>query len=285
MPHLGIAHVCDKLELDAARTRMPGPVGVVMTMGALHQGHATLLRAAKARCDSVIATIFVNPLQFGPSEDFRRYPRALETDVALCADEGVDVVFVPSAAGMYPQGDASVGVDPGPLGNVLEGASRPGHFRGVLTAVAKLLHLTRPDVAFFGEKDYQQLTLIRQLVADLNFDVEIVGVPIVREPDGLALSSRNRYLSAAERAAALALSSSVYAGVARAVAGPGEVLTAAAAEFDRLQEGCEAVLHRDYLALTDPALGTAPSSGAARLLIAAHVGNTRLIDNIALTLG
>ncbi len=285
MPQARTTHVRDTAELAAVRPGMPGPVGVVMTMGALHDGHAALLRAAKASCGSVIATIFVNQLQFGPSEDFQRYPRTLEADLALCAREGADAVFTPDAAQMYPHGGALIGVDPGPLGAVLEGASRPGHFRGVLTAVAKLLHLTQPDRAFFGEKDYQQLTLIQQMSADLSFGVEIVSVPIVRESDGLALSSRNRYLSAAERGAALALSSSLHAGSARATAGPNEVLEAAVAEFDRLRDGCQTPMHRDYLALTDPALGPVPSFGAARLLIAARVGSTRLIDNIAVTLG
>ncbi len=285
MSQVETAQVRNTAELATVRTGMRGPVGVVMAMGALHDGHAALLRAARAGCGSVIATIFVNPLQFGPTEDFRRYPRTLEADLALCADVGVDAVFTPDAAQMYPEGDASVAIDPGPLGAVLEGASRPGHFRGVLTVVAKLLHLTRPDVAFFGEKDYQQLALIRQMVTDVSFGVEIVGLPIVRESDGLALSSRNRYLSSAERVAALGLSASLYAGAAWAADGPNEVLAAARAEFDRLLDGCEAVVELDYLALTDPALGPTPDSGVARLLVAARVGGTRLLDNIALTLG
>lgn len=258
---------------------------MVMTMGALHAGHATLLRAARSACETAIATVFVNPLQFGPQEDLERYPRTLQTDLQLCANEGVDAVFAPSAEQIYPKGPVMVGVDPGGLGDALEGASRPGHFRGVLTVVAKLLHLTRPDVAFFGEKDYQQLTLIRQMVTDLNWNVRVVGVPIVRESDGLALSSRNRYLSSAERVLALGLSASLYAGAASASRGADAVLEAADSEFVRLCEGSENSVSRDYLALTDPALGPAPTRGPARLLIAARIGRTRLIDNIALTLG
>ncbi|MGH3657254.1 MAG: pantoate--beta-alanine ligase, partial [Micromonosporaceae bacterium] len=177
-----------------------------MTMGALHAGHTALLDAARLGADHVICTIFVNPLQFGPNEDLATYPRTFDADLAVCADRGVDVVFAPTPDVVYRGGEPAVRVAPGPLGEVLEGASRPGFFGGVLTVVLKLLHLTRPDVAYFGEKDYQQLTLVRQMVADLDVLTEIVGVPTVREPDGLALSSRNRYLSAEERVTALALS-------------------------------------------------------------------------------
>ncbi|HEX3732532.1 MAG TPA: pantoate--beta-alanine ligase [Mycobacteriales bacterium] len=272
-------------ELTELRAVTRGRVGVVMTMGALHDGHATLLREARSRCDTVIATIFVNPLQFGVGEDLARYPRSLEADLAICADSGVDIVFTPDERQMYPSGAPAVTVDPGPLGGVLEGASRPGHFAGVLTVVAKLSHLTRPDVAFFGEKDYQQLTLIRQMAADLDLGIEVVGIPIVREADGLAMSSRNAYLSSPQRVAALALSASLYAGAAHAAGGPRDVTAAALAEFARLREGCEDILGLDYLVLTDAALAPDPSAGTARLLIAATVGNTRLIDNIGLHLG
>ncbi|NUT37433.1 MAG: pantoate--beta-alanine ligase, partial [Hamadaea sp.] len=181
-------------DLAAARAAAQGRVGVVMTMGALHEGHATLLREARKGADVLIATIFVNPLQFGPTEDFTRYPRTMEADLEVCRAEGVDVVFAPTPEVMYPHGEPAVRVDPGPLAAELEGAVRPGHFSGVLTVVHKLLSLTRADVAHFGEKDYQQLTLITQMVRDLDLGVEIVGVPTVREADGLALSSRNRYL-------------------------------------------------------------------------------------------
>jgi pantoate--beta-alanine ligase len=269
----------DRAELADARAKMTGTVAVVMTMGALHDGHEALIRAARARADEVLVTIFVNPLQFGPNEDFARYPRSLDADLAICARNGVDAVFAPEVAVVYPHGEPVVRVDPGPLATILEGATRPGHFHGVLTVVLKLLQLTRPELAFFGEKDYQQLTLIRAMVRDLDVPVEIVGVPTVREPDGLARSSRNRYLDPAQRAAALALSEALEAGAAAGVAaagdGTGAVLAAAHAALGGRVE-------LDYLALTDPDLGPAPGHGPARLLIAARVGTTRLIDNTAL---
>ncbi|MFE6778733.1 pantoate--beta-alanine ligase [Streptomyces sp. NPDC057702] len=193
----------------------PGRTAVVMTMGALHRGHASLIRAARARVGDeglVTVTVFVNPLQFGAGEDLDRYPRTLEADLEVAAEAGADIVLAPPVADVYPGGEPEVRIAAGPTGERYEGASRPGHFDGVLTVVAKLLHLTRPDVAFFGEKDAQQLALIRRMVTDLNFPVHIVGVPTVREPDGLALSSRNRYLSPAERGTALALSRALFAG-------------------------------------------------------------------------
>jgi pantoate--beta-alanine ligase len=257
-----------RAELASARNKIEGTVGVVLTMGALHDGHEALIRAAKARAEHVLVTIFVNPLQFGPNEDFDRYPRSLDRDLAICARNGVELVFAPDRAQMYPDGEPLVRVNPGPLGEVLEGASRPGFFHGVLTVVLKLFHLTRPDLAFFGEKDYQQLTLVRRMVRDTDLPVEIVGVPTVREPDGLALSSRNRYLSPEERQAALALPAALRAGAA---AGPGAALATARAELSRVDV--------DYLALTDPELGPPPAHGPARLLVAARVGATRLIDN------
>lgn len=210
-----------RAELASALASRRGTLAVVMTMGALHAGHEALLRAARERADDVIATIFVNPLQFGPNEDFDRYPRTFEADLEVCAAAGVRYVFAPSREEMYPDGEPMVRVDPGSLGEKLEGASRPGFFTGVLTVVLKLLNLIRPDVAFFGEKDYQQLTLVRRMVRDLELDVEIVG-----------------------------------AGT------PG---------------GCAARL--DYLVLTDPELGPPPATGPARMLVAAWVGTTRLIDN------
>jgi pantoate--beta-alanine ligase len=267
-------------ELAAVRAGLTGRVGVVMTMGALHAGHAALVRAARAGCDHVLATIFVNPLQFGPGEDLSRYPRTLDGDLAVCRDEGVDAVFVPAPNVVY-RGEPAIGVDPGPLGDILEGAHRPGHFRGVLTVVLKLLNLTRPDASYFGEKDYQQLTLVRRMVADLDVPTEIVGVPTVREADGLALSSRNRYLDPAGREAALALSRALRAGVAAADAGlsADKVLAAARSEL----AGAPGVT-ADYCELTDPDLGPAPATGRARLLVAARVGGTRLIDNAPLDL-
>jgi pantoate--beta-alanine ligase len=266
-----------RAELAAARAVLPGPVGVVPTMGALHEGHATLLRTARADNPSVIATVFVNPLQFGPTEDLDRYPRTLEADLEICAAEGVDVVFAPTAAEMYPTGQPLVRIDAGPLGEQLEGASRPGHFAGMLTVVNKLLNLTRADRAYFGEKDFQQLTLIRRMVRDLELDVEIIGVPTVREPDGLALSSRNRFLSAAERRSALVLSQALHEGAAHSDAE--SALRSARKILDD-----EPGVRVDYLALTGPDLGEPPAEGPARLLVAAKVGATRLIDNVPLRL-
>ncbi|MEU3963849.1 pantoate--beta-alanine ligase [Streptomyces buecherae] len=193
----------------------PGRTAVVMTMGALHAGHASLIRAARARVGDeglVTVTVFVNPLQFGAGEDLDRYPRTLEADLEIAAEAGADIVLAPPVRDVYPGGEPEVRVTAGPMGERYEGASRPGHFDGVLTVVAKLLHLTRPDVAFFGEKDAQQLAVIRRMVTDLNFPVRVVGVPTVREADGLALSSRNRYLAPAERTTALALSGALFAG-------------------------------------------------------------------------
>lgn len=262
-------------ELRAAvRAGDHGRVAVVMTMGALHEGHASLMRAARKEADVVVATIFVNPLQFGPSEDLARYPRTLEADLEVCAAEGVDVVFTPAPRVVYPDGQPAVTVQPGPLGSKLEGAVRPGHFAGVLTVVLKLLNMVGPDVAYFGEKDYQQLTLIRRMVRDLSLDVEIVGVPTVREPDGLALSSRNRYLSGEERALALGLSRALRAGARQHTVD--SVLDAAGRELSGIEV--------DYLELRDPLLGPAPAQGLARLLVAARVGSTRLIDNVELEL-
>jgi pantoate--beta-alanine ligase len=267
--------VNSRAELRATRDKLDGTVGVVLTMGALHEGHAALIRTARERADHVLVTIFVNPLQFGPAEDFDRYPRTLERDLAVCADLGVDVVFAPDRAEMYPDGEPLVRVSPGPLGEILEGASRPGFFHGVLTVVLKLFHLTRPHLTFFGEKDYQQLALVRRMVRDTDLAIEVVGVPTVREPDGLALSSRNRYLSAQQRDAALALSRALRAGAAAARGGPAggggadSVLAAARAQLP----------DADYVALTAPDLGPPPAQGPARLLVAARVGTTRLIDN------
>ncbi|MFE5732914.1 pantoate--beta-alanine ligase [Streptomyces sp. NPDC056528] len=230
----------------AARHGLPGSNAVVMTMGALHEGHATLIRAARARVGEkgfVVVTVFVNPLQFGAGEDLDRYPRTLDADLELAFDAGASVVFAPSADEVYPGGEPQVRITAGPMGERLEGASRPGHFDGVLTVVAKLLHLTAPDLAFFGQKDAQQLALIRRMARDLNFPVGIVGVETVREDDGLALSSRNRYLSAGERRTALALSRALFAGRERLAAQ--EALRARAAALpgvrDRAGDRAEAL--------------------------------------------
>ena len=264
-----------RAELAKARAELTGTVALVPTMGALHAGHVELLRHAAAGADTVAASIFVNPLQFGPGEDLDRYPRTPDADLELIGDHAV--VFAPSAAEMYPDGPPAVTVDPGPLGALLEGAARPGHFAGVLTVVTKLLGLVRPDVAVFGEKDYQQLALIRRTVADLELGVRIEGAETVRDPDGLALSSRNRFLDAAQRNQALALSRALRAGASAADQGAGLVLLAATEEL----RGVDV----DYLALRGVDLGAAPATGPARLLVAARVGTTRLIDNLPLTLG
>jgi pantoate--beta-alanine ligase len=267
-------------ELAAALDEAARPIGVVMTMGALHAGHAELLRQARSGSSTLVATIFVNPLQFGPREDLSRYPRTLDADLELCRGKGVDIVFTPPADEVYPGGTPAVQVAPGPLATVLEGASRPGHFDGVLTVVLKLLHLTRADRAYYGEKDYQQLALITAMVRDLDVPAEIIGVPTVRDPDGLALSSRNRYLSPDERTTALALSRALQAGAAAAGAGADAALAAASAIVTSTPG-----LTLDYLALTDPQLGPPPVQGPGRLLVAARVGTTRLIDNAPVLVG
>ncbi|MEU9174219.1 pantoate--beta-alanine ligase [Streptomyces sp. NPDC048420] len=224
-----------------ARTRV-GRRAVVMTMGALHEGHATLIRTAREIAGpdgEVVVTVFVNPLQFGAGEDLDRYPRTLDADLKIAEDSGADAVFAPSVDEVYPGGEPQVRISAGPMGERLEGASRPGHFDGMLTVVAKLLHLTRPDIALYGQKDAQQLALIRRMARDLNFGVEIVGVPTVREDDGLALSSRNRYLSPTERRTALALSRALFAGRDRHAAQ--EALRARAREVPATHARAEAL--------------------------------------------
>lgn len=281
-----------RAELAASRAKLDGTVGVVMTMGALHEGHEALIAAARAAVEHVIVTIFVNPLQFGPNEDFDRYPRTLADDVAICERLGVDLVFAPDRQEMYPDGPPGVRIDPGAKGAILEGASRPGFFHGVLTVVMKLLVLTRPRFAFFGEKDYQQLALITQMVRDLDVPVTVVGVPTVREPDGLARSSRNRYLSPAGRRAALGVPGALRAGVEAARQGAEREAVHAAVEaaFTVAAATSPESLELDYAALTAVDLGEPPAFGPARLLIAAWVGRgdgkpgTRLIDNMAVDL-
>ena len=273
--------------LCAARHALGSPVVLVPTMGALHQGHRTLLRRARelaGPAGGVLVSIFVNPLQFGPAEDFERYPRTLEEDVAICGEEGADVVFAPALEVMYPR-EPLVTVDPGPMGAVLEGAFRPGFFGGVLTVVMKLFQLTGPDLAVFGEKDAQQLALVRRMTADLDLGTGIVGVPIVRDPDGLATSSRNRYLSGPERRSALALPRALRAGAA-AAGGRDAVLAAAGEVLDEAAKA-EPPVAVDYLALAEPERFTPPPpgyTGPALLLVAARVGATRLIDNTPVTL-
>jgi pantoate--beta-alanine ligase len=272
-------------ELRDVRDGLAAPVVLVPTMGALHAGHRALLRAARAAAGpagSVVVSIFVNPLQFRPGEDLDRYPRTLDDDLAMCAAEGIRVVFAPSAADVYPGGQPEVTVDPGPMGRVFEGQFRPGFFAGVLTVVLKLFHLTRPDVAVFGEKDAQQLALVRRMVRDTSLDIAIEAVPTVRDADGLATSSRNGYLSAAERALALTMPRALRAGQARAGEGAQAVLTAAREIL--LGEPALAV---DYVALVDPRT-FAPirpgQAGPAVIVAAVTAGTTRLIDNVPVLL-
>ena len=275
--------VGDRTELEAARAAQPGNVALVPTMGALHEGHRALIRAARAAADAVVVSIFVNPLQFGANEDLARYPRTFDADLEMCAVEGVDLVFAPSTSAIYPE-QPIVTVSAGALGDVLEGAHRPGHFDGVLTVVLKLFHLTQPSLAFFGAKDAQQLVLIRRMVTDLDVPVQIVTVPTVREPDGLALSSRNRHLSPADRVAALAISRALRAGEEAAAGGaaaPAVWATAGKVLAD------EPAVDRDYVALVDPVRLvdlTADASGPALLAVAGRVGSTRLIDNVTVQL-
>ncbi|WP_067531496.1 pantoate--beta-alanine ligase [Nocardia crassostreae] len=254
-------------------------VALVPTMGALHEGHLELVRLAKRTNQVVIVSIFVNPLQFNEAADLDKYPRTLEADVELLRGEGVELVFAPSPADMYPDGPRTT-VHAGPLGDELEGAHRPGHFAGVLTVVAKLFQICLPHEAFFGEKDYQQLTLIRQLVRDLNFDLRIVPVVTVREADGLALSSRNRFLDPVQRELATTLSAALAAGRHAAAFGPDAVLKTAHEVLATAPE-----IELEYIELRGSDLGPVQDSGNARLLIAARVGSTRLIDNIPVTVG
>jgi pantoate--beta-alanine ligase len=258
----------------------------VPTMGALHAGHRALLRAGRMLAGSagtVIVSIFVNPLQFRPGEDLDRYPRTLDDDLVMCADEGACAVFAPSAAEMYPGGKPDVTVDPGPMGRVFEGAFRPGFFGGVLTVVLKLFNVIRPDVAVFGEKDAQQLALVRRMVRDVDLDIAVESVPTVRDADGLATSSRNGYLSAADRALALALPRALHAGQARSAEGAAAALLAAQ-EILR----AEPALAVDYVAVVDPRTFTEVhpgQEGPAVIVAAARVGSTRLIDNVPVVLG
>jgi pantoate--beta-alanine ligase len=261
-----------------------GPPVLVPTMGALHEGHRQLITAAGRNGQPVLVSIFVNPLQFGPGEDFDRYPRTPETDLEICTELGVDAVFMPPQSEMYST-DFTVTASAGRMGMVLEGASRPGHFDGVLTVVLKLFNLTRPETAIFGLKDIQQYALVNRMVTDLNLEVAIHGVDIVREPGGLAMSSRNNYLSSADRGAALALSGALRAGAQQAetpaaiTTAAQQVLTAAAQKYPAFR--------LDYLELVDfdtftPVAPASELPARSVLAVAAHVGNIRLIDNTRL---
>lgn len=263
-------------EAVARGIRKPRVV-LVPTMGALHDGHLSLVRQAQALGDIVVVSIFVNPLQFGPSEDLSTYPRTLERDTAKLAEAGVHLVFAPTAAEMYPDGDIGTRVTAGEVGTILEGRTRPGHFDGVLTVVSKLFHIVSPDVAVFGEKDGQQLFLVKRMVRDLNFPLEVHGVSTVRADDGLALSSRNAFLSDSERQAALALSRALEAAASAGQQGIDAVLAAAHAVIDG-----EALVELDYFAVVDPATFSPVDegyTGPVLALVAARVGATRLIDN------
>lgn len=268
-------------DLLAAARRDGQRIGFVPTMGALHAGHASLMREAARHAEVVVVSIFVNPMQFAPAEDLDRYPRTLPDDLELCRAHGVDVVFAPAVEEMYVGGFShervrdGVTVHPGKLATILEGESRPGHFDGVLTVVAKLFGLVQPDVAVFGQKDYQQLALIRAMVRDLCLPVEVVGAETMREADGLAMSSRNRYLDPAQRAAATVLSRALRAAQERAAYGVAAARWAAMSVL-KAEPGVEL----DYLALTGVDLGDPPANGEGRILVAARLGSTRLIDNL-----
>lgn len=256
-------------------------MALVPTMGALHEGHLALVSRAGELADVVVVSIFVNPLQFGPSEDLDRYPRTLDADVAELTSLGVAVVFAPSVAEMYPDGPTGIRVSAGEVGMLLEGAVRPGHFDGVLTVVAKLLNVVQPDTVVFGQKDAQQVFLVRRLIRDLTFPVAVEVVETVRDADGLALSSRNRYLDAESSRAARVLSRALRA--ASAGQGPSGALTAARAELDR-----EGLAEVDYLALVEPeTFLPVPDGyrGNALMLVAARIGGVRLIDNMPVLLG
>jgi pantoate--beta-alanine ligase len=269
-----LRRACDKARAAGRR------VGLVPTMGALHQGHFSLIEEAKARADFVVVTIFVNPLQFAPGEDLTRYPRTPSSDLESCAARAVDLVFAPESDSMYPPGfQSTVSVDR--LTRPLEGRFRPSHFAGVTTVVAKLFNLVGPSVAVFGRKDYQQWKVLERMVGDLDMPIEVVGCPIIREPDGLALSSRNRYLSATERERALAIVSALRNAHDRWEQGERRVEALRSMVAEQVESGMDSV---DYVAAVDPDSLLEPDATSLRLLIAvaAHLGGTRLIDNVVL---
>lgn len=271
------------IEYNTFRSKLQEPGGprlaFVPTMGALHEGHRSLIKSARSLGDLVAVSIFVNPLQFGPGEDYARYPRPLDDDLEVCNADGVDLVFVPSVTDLYPPG-RQITLDAGTLGSVLEGHSRPGHFNGVLTVVLKLFNIIRPHVAIFGEKDAQQLACIQRMVIELNIPIEIVGAPIVREPDGLALSSRNVFLTATERAVARSISAALEKAATQT-----SVPAARAAAYEVLDRAAaEPCFELDYATIVHPATFTdVPDDhvGPAVFVVAARVGGTRLIDNMS----
>ncbi len=279
-----LANTREELTGVLASARKEGRrIGFVPTMGALHEGHASLMREAALHADVVVVSIFVNPMQFGPAEDLDRYPRTLSEDLELCASSGVAVALAPATDEIYAGGFThqsvrdGVTVHPGKLATILDGESRPGHFDGVLTVVAKLFGLVQPDVAVFGQKDYQQLALIRTMVRDLCLPVEIVGAETMREADGLAMSSRNRYLDPAQREAAIVLSRALRAAQEQAAYGVPAARWAAMSVLNS-----ESAIELDYLALTSVDLGEPPLIGEGRILVAARLGATRLIDNMSI---
>jgi pantoate--beta-alanine ligase len=276
-----IASVADmqKASQDARRR---GSVALVPTMGALHEGHFSLVRAARAMCDAAVVSIFVNPTQFGPHEDFERYPRTLESDLELLEREGVALIFAPPVKEMYPKGGEATFIEVSGIGDRLDGRSRPGHFRGVTTVVAKLFHIVSPDVAFFGQKDAAQVAVLRAMVRDLNFPLKLEVCPTVREPDGLALSSRNRYLSGEQREQALVLYRALLAArteAARGVHAASELRSVMRRALER-----EPGVRIDYAEVVDPGtlLPVGDVAQGALLAVAAWVGQTRLIDNLLL---
>lgn len=265
-------------QLCAELRTAKGPLGFVPTMGALHEGHLSLVRRARAECPAVVASIFVNPLQFGPNEDFAKYPRTFDDDCRQLAAEGVSLLFAPTTAEMYPK-DAVTKISVEGIGDRLDGASRPGHFTGVATVVAKLFHAVQPDRAYFGQKDAAQLAVLRQMVQDLNFNLEVIGCPIIRDADGLALSSRNKYLGPADRIHALALRRTLLVMeqmIASGVRKSDSLLQKGMAELQN-QDGVRV----DYLAVVNArTLLPVPSAEPGTLVaVAAWVAGTRLIDN------
>jgi pantoate--beta-alanine ligase len=277
-----IAKTIAEARAAVAKLRAEGRcVGLVPTMGALHEGHLSLVRAAKAHCSAVVATIFVNPTQFAPGEDFAKYPRTFEADSALLEAEGVDVLFAPEAAEMYPEGASTV-VEVAGISDRLDGVSRPGHFRGVATVVAKLFNIVQPNHAFFGQKDAAQLAVLRRMVRDLHFNLELVVCPTVREADGLAMSSRNRYLSAEARGQALVLGRALRRIEARIAAGVVDAAALIDAGFAVL--AAEPEIRVDYLRIVDPETleDVADVSAGALVAVAAVVGPARLIDNVVI---
>ena len=282
MPALRTITTAAAIHAEISAQRAAGrSIGLVLTMGALHEGHLSLVRRARAECDAVVATIFVNPTQFGPREDYTKYPRPLEEDLAKCEAAGVDLVFVPEAAEIYPEGEPEVVVDLPQLTTVLEGKHRPGHFRGVCQVVAKLFNIVRPDVACFGQKDFQQLRVLTAMVQTLNWPIEMVPCPTLRDPDGLAMSSRNQYLSLEERNRGLAIPRALKAAEAEYQAGVRQTNRLIATMTNIL---LPQHLNIDYVAAVDPMTlkNLDVAKGPTLLAIAARVGTTRLIDNLLL---